>query len=230
MANYRCRLTGSKESVSALCALFNDTDCYIEMGNQETTCFLYASEINMISDISSAYDFAQEVVIRINSIAKLCVGEFDPVKFNGIAFPAEDGTYSGIGKLTLPNLSFLAKNEPNPDLAKKYLELSQSNSRVAEVFHYFNYQELNWFDLYRIYEVICTDIGQNDKVRGEYRLKKELSWIDKSELISFQNTTNRQRHRYKTVDEKEISNPMFVKDAEIFIVNLVYKWLHDKLE
>ena len=78
--------------------------------------------------------------------------------------------------------------------------------------------------------MICTDIGEGKRKRGEKKLKDELKWIDKEELKKFQVTTNRQRHRYRTVDEKEIKNPMLLKNGELLIVSLISKWLQEKLK
>lgn len=98
----------------------------------------------------------------------------------------------------------------------KWLEKAEENENVMSVVHFFN--EITWYNLYKIYEVINRDVGGQKEL---YRM------IDKDRISSFTNNAQYVRHA-KRLGEKPTKS-MNIYEAHLLIKELAEKWMGMKV-
>ena len=72
--------------------------------------------------------------------------------------------------------------------------IRSGNPLAKELLHYMS-DLLNFFNLYKILEIIRWDIGNGDKTKG-YRLICERGWVTEKKLREFSDTANKGGHRH----------------------------------
>jgi hypothetical protein len=103
-----------------------------------------------------------------------------------------------------------------PTTVETWLTKSLSDENITDVLHYFN--EINWYNLYKIYEIIRRDFKQN---------KLDINnFCSKTTLNTFTNNANRTRHSNKSFEPPKIE--MTISQGHFFINDLFRKWMTTK--
>lgn len=100
---------------------------------------------------------------------------------------------------------------------EKWLILSKTNTRVRDVLHFFN--DVTWWNLYKIYEAIREEIGQKlvDKLISAHERKRFTTTANSRDAVG-----DFARHaEYKPAPAK----PMTLDEGYILIKNLFEKWV-----
>jgi hypothetical protein len=106
-----------------------------------------------------------------------------------------------------------------------WLEASRNDSNIAKIISLFN-NDLDWVNLYRIYEVIRDDCG------GEKDLR-DLCGISNSQLTQFTRTANHPEvtgitARHGSLSSEPPTNPMLLEEARQFIKAIMDCWITHK--
>ncbi|MBA4141066.1 MAG: hypothetical protein H0X70_11315 [Segetibacter sp.] len=121
--------------------------------------------------------------------------------------------------------SLIAKGKTIPKLTivEEWLNKAAKYESVRDAIHFFN--EITWWNLYKIYEVICEDVG------GQHKLKP---FLNLSEIKTFtHNADNRRaigdqaRHASKKYDPPK--KKLTLDEAYELIKQLFEKWVNTKV-
>ncbi|MCG9115908.1 hypothetical protein LH428_08605 [Laribacter hongkongensis] len=111
------------------------------------------------------------------------------------------------------------------DPVLKWVTAGLMDDSVGKVFRLFG-QEHNWVELYRIFEVIESDVGGIDEIAT-------IGWAQKGQLKIFKHTANSPgavgddaRHGKETTEPPK--NPMLISEARALIQTLIHHWLRSK--
>ena len=112
------------------------------------------------------------------------------------------------------------------DQVDKLLKLAANDGRVAKALRLRDHDDLGWVELYRIYEVVDSDVGRSKIVAD--------GWASASDINLFKHTANsvtaagdQARHGKET--EKPPANPMTLRRAKKLIDSILKGWLADKV-
>ena len=112
-----------------------------------------------------------------------------------------------------------------PKINADFVKLSQKDSNVQKVFRLMA-SELDWVNLYRIYEVIESDIGG-------LKILADKGWASESKLKLFKHTANHPGAtgdiaRHGALNSQPPQVPMSIQEARNLVKNLVSNWLQSK--
>ena len=110
---------------------------------------------------------------------------------------------------------------------ENWIELSETDENIRKVFRLLSYGLDSFVNMYRIYEIIRNDLGKS---------YLKILEIDKSEIDRFTGSANRPdasgelaRHGHLP-GEPMNKPPMRLGEANNFVYEMIYKWIHYKLE
>jgi hypothetical protein len=114
---------------------------------------------------------------------------------------------------------------PRPTTEQYIMEyVIRSDDRlVKDVLHYLSHPP-DFFNLYKILEVISWDLGKGSKSNG-YRLLRERRWVAKQELEDFK-ITAQQVHRHW--DENRPAPKMYLPEAVIMFRRIIVEWIAER--
>jgi len=103
-----------------------------------------------------------------------------------------------------------------PTTVETWLTKSLSDENITDALHYFN--EINWYNLYKIYEIIRRDLKANN-----HDINKFCSDANQTE---FRRNANLTRHANRTFEQP--NTEMTINQGHELISNLFQKWLTTK--
>ena len=101
--------------------------------------------------------------------------------------------------------------------------LRSDDRLVKDVLHYLS-NPPDFFNLYKILEVISWDLGKGSKSKG-YRLLRERGWVAKQELKDFR-ITAQQVHRHWSKNRP--APKMIVTEAVIMFRRIIVEWIVER--
>lgn len=120
---------------------------------------------------------------------------------------------------TCPDATIQTRRPADP--ISKWLPVTMQDSIVAKALRLRDADDLDWVDLYRLYEVIWNDVG---------RLIHQLGWGSRNEVERFARTANsvaaagdKARHGIESTDPPP--KPMPLSDARELIDRIMKAWL-----
>jgi hypothetical protein len=106
------------------------------------------------------------------------------------------------------------------------VHLASQNKAVADVFRLLADTPLDWTNLYRILEIVASDVG------GLSAINKN-EWATENEMRRFKQTANspqalgpEARHGYETTQPPK--NPMKISEAQSMVKSIVLAWIRAK--
>ena len=223
-------LNGGKIDIQDLQFILNDKNWSIELIENK-----YLLSAKLFDSINGDYEIllrAQQFLDILNGLASAIYPNHIYVTANSVYQMDKNNKLKGIGFLTGKTRGrsrlrgTLTENSTNgvessENKYQKWIEKSKSNSNVREILHYFNNQ--NWWNLYKIYEIIRKDSRESGM--------KNL--VTKKELNRFTRTANDNKiigenARHATFDNESVKNPMYIKTARQFIFDLFEKWIESE--
>ena len=116
--------------------------------------------------------------------------------------------------------------ESAPLLIESWTHLSCTDEKVAKTLRMLGSRELNWDNLYKVLEIIQSDVGSRITVEG---------WASDSKLDQFTRTANSSRAigddaRHGHVRYEPPPIPMMLPEARTIITSIVVRWLDSKTE
>lgn len=196
--------------------------------------YLTSNNLNDISDAVEVRSLAEEFIDTLNGAISYIYDDYEPIRYQStIEYNKITGQrIVSIGPVSMSfklrmraTLTIKGQNEPMETSVEKWLKVSKKSEAVRSVLHYYN--NPNWWNLYKIYEVIKEDLGGDAKIRSkQFATKKEIS--------SFTGTANSRlllgdEARHADSKNQGPQTPINLAEARRWIKNLSQKWIDEKL-
>jgi len=112
------------------------------------------------------------------------------------------------------------------DPVTQWMSLAFSDDSVADVLRIISSGTLDWVNLYRIWEIIATNVGGIDGIASN-------NWATKTSIKLFKHTANSPGAlgldaRHGTESTQPPSKPMTISEARSLINSIVHAWLRSK--
>lgn len=227
-------LTGQEQADAVLRFLTQHVqDARCKVAYENGMFVLYSSDFENRTDAKEVRDLAVEVVWILNGLIQLGFGRLFPsVTVRRII------ETTSLGERRVEEL-----NEPSPPAAlpsdpvrlaesttvEGWLSSALQDSKVAEALHYYA-NEANWFNLYKVYEVIRDDVGEPtiDHWQGKSKRKAFHATANTARMAP-----NRLRYdaRHSTAGPGGKTAPgqqMTLEEAQGYVVSILLEWLRTK--
>jgi len=195
--------------------------------------FLQSAEVQGIDDEADAEAKARELIAMINGAMRIQHGSsFEPVRFAGlVTFKSSGGRdYYDRGVVNL-RIRVRGDDEhrdargnlvpPPPSPVPAWVG-HRSDPAVAAVLRILGRSELDWYDLYKVYESVQHDAGARVK-----------QWAGAAEIERFTHTANNagalgDAARHADQGWQEPAKPMTHTEATVLVQSLARQWLETK--
>lgn len=207
----------------------------LEIINKDDNYYLKSIRFESISTPEDIRNSLEELLALINGAAWLAIDARTPIHAVSIAQVREDGSRNFFKDFenTLPLRdtvdTIIVRGDGTvvptypADQVPGWIRSAQQNPNVAKVFRLLGAGNLDWVNLYRLYEIIKKDIG------GIKEIAKR-GWATKESLKRFKRTANSPdsigddaRHGAQFTNSPK--NPMALGEARSLLKVILHNWL-----
>jgi hypothetical protein len=209
---------------------------------REVDSFYLKSEgFNSCKDERDVREIATEILNKLNGLAKIHFGKFQPITIDSVTTIDEHGQRKTIySEEVVSTMRFKAdveatlikpdgtveKSQPQPiKLFEHGFSIAKKDKNVAEALRIFGNLENNWVNLYKIYEIVLSDVGGKIYQNG---------WATKTDIDRFTQTAQSveavgddARH-YNPKKCPLPENPISLPEAKALIRTILEKWILSK--
>ena len=234
---WEVQLTGDPADLTMLSHSFSEPDMAISDANGQFV--LRSTQFEPLQTADTVRNKAQEIVTAVSGTARLLLGTSQPVGVGAVFAVREDGgrnVFVLASPATLRLRGTLASlvvkradgtvethypTEPGPGWVKVALQ----QEVVARALRLRNTGTLEWVDLYRLYEVIESDVPA--------RAIQAKGWVTSSQIERFKRTANSQKAigdkaRHGKDPYEPPQNSMSLSEARGLIDSVLKAWLREK--
>jgi len=137
--------------------------------------YLLSSDFELLTDAGEVHDQAKARLPFLNALIKLKISAFAvPLAIGGVYRLDAQGRFIWeLGSVTISVSTLASKHQSAPGQPLNCTEvwrLAQKHVKVDEALHHLA-NETNWFNLYKVYEIIEHDVGEktlNTWTQGKY--------------------------------------------------------------
>ncbi len=232
-------ITGDGFDLEELSKSLNSPDlCITQKGE---IFILKSTDFNILKDANEVRTRASEILSLINGATRLVIGKQKPLAMGSVVEVGDDGKrklfdwvevaaygrYSVSTTIVKANGTVQEQEIRQADPIQDWIAIARHDTNVATVLRLFN-KNLDWVNLYRIYEVIESDIGGINNI-----IKEE--WTTKKTIERFTRTANspdaigdqaRHGNGGRITPPKD---PMTLPEAKSLIETLFHQWLRSKI-
>jgi hypothetical protein len=242
MKDWRIRLIGHGFDLEDLSTQEGSSDWIIF--KEEGDYFLKSSLFDDLKDAEEVRKVATDILDKLNGLAKLRFTNFQPLKIDAVSYIDDSGKkhqFVLIHSATLTMRSRLsatatvvksddtidASDKRQPSIVELGYSIAKKDANVAEALRIFGSLETNWFNLYKVFEIIRDDVGGHDQlIRTGWTSKKKIrrftGTAQSSEILG-----DEARHvRYKGGPP---SDPMSLSEAKSFVKAMLEQWIRSKI-
>lgn len=226
-------LQGEKEDFKFLTSFLITGDWTIT--EREGKSFLKTSISKTIGEVSVIRDIGLNFLEKLNGAAKLIYLGFQKIEISSIYFQKE-GVEEHIilidvkikhreGKMPVPILSKYEGNEselPIQTILEYYLMKANNNQSVKDALHFFN--DVTWFNLYKVFEIIRDDVGGPNKIEKLYEKKWIKTFTQAAQSRELLGDNARHAAKKYKVPDTELS----IYDAHKIIRGIFHNWILEK--
>lgn len=178
---------------------------------------------DQLASASAVVADAQRILSHINGAARLLHSDYRSVGVSNVVRLHADGrrdfimpAIAGHFLVTLGRVRFRVEgvagesgflNEDKPSILQRWLELSEANDLVSEIFIHLDRMS-DWFDVYKSMELL-------ERISGDKRRVKKLAALDRREWDRVRQTANSFRHAPGKC--KAPQNPPSLEDSIAFV-------------
>lgn len=230
MTKYKVKITGHEFDLTTAefaikCDMFS-----IEKIDKEY--FISSINFNDLDDSNELYAIAEEILELINSLLTLTVSGFNPLMLEHLHIKDIDGKISKIVNMSAnmtgrgymsASLSTSDSKSHNNLLSLTSTLINKINEKptLIDVLHFYT-TPITWSNLYKIYEIIHDDIGDEVKtITGSNQLSRFKGTAQSRKLIG-----DEARHASENIVGPQ--NPMTIIEARELISNLIFIWTKAK--
>jgi len=228
-------LEGDEIDVRALTQLFYEGDIRVLHDADEDAYYLTAPEIDNPPADTKFYDAAQTRLLQLNGLARLDDSYFRPVALSG-KYTDGERTHQVVSPRSIalalrPGRPTVVVTRPDgtvvPDPPSPWpgrVKVAATHSAAARVLRIMaRNDDLDWYDLYKIHEIIRRDI--------EKKKLHKLGWTTKARDRAFTVSADRfevsgdaARHAVDSRAEPP-RQTMTIDEGRAYISNLVTQWM-----
>jgi hypothetical protein len=226
------QILGDNSDLQELSKSLNSPELCISQEDQKYV--LKSSNFDQLKNAADVRKRAEEILSLLNGTAKLALGTQQLLILDAVVKVSDDGK-----KVTVRFLSDTMYGRSSTSTSLKttdgkvqithpadpipvWIKTAQINNTVATVFRLIGASALNWIDLYKVYEIIESDVGGKDKIADN-------GWATKGQIKLFTQTAQAYRHG-KLKNYKPPKKPMTLSEAESLIKRILRSWLRAKSE
>lgn len=230
-------LTGDSADLKTLGESYNEPD--LSVSDESGQFVLRSTQFDSLETAGAVRDKARELATAVSGVARLQLGALQPVEVGAVVQFREDGTENTFispppATLQLRGLltSLIVRRadgtvethypaDHGPDWVKAALQYEV----VARALRLRDAGCLEWVDLYRLYEVIESDVPLNEM--------KAKGWVTGREIERFKRTANSQRAigdkaRYGKDPYEPPKDPLLLGKARALVDSILKYWLEEK--
>ena len=218
-------LTGDEFDLQDLVDLLPSGD--VRVVREDDEFYLTSPEIDNPPERMAFHDAAEQLITRINGIARVRNPRFQPVALTD-RYSEGEGDHIVLKPapcqvrirgetvtvtLTKPDGTVVVAGTPSP--WPERFAAAASHPDLAEALEVMGRPKLLWWsDLYWVFEII-RDSVKPDEIH-------ELGWATKTEVSSFRGSAQKARHARSSAAPKK---PMSLSEAKDFVNRLLLAWL-----
>jgi hypothetical protein len=231
MPKWRVTLIGDSWDLGSLAELG------VGVTGDGNTFVLYSAEFERFTDASEVRQHAIKLVEMLNGIARIAVGDFDPVEVGAVHGDDGDGTHSVLvvdkvrvrarAKVRIVDAttgSPVVTTTPS-GVPASWVSIAARDQNVRQALRLIA-GAVDPVNLYRVFEVIRADVGGEDQVVTK-------GWATRSGIRRFRHTVNSvnalgDAARHGAEPGQPPADPISVPEAAAFVWGLLAKWLASK--
>lgn len=235
--SWKLRITGPQHELHELSqSLCNES--FAVSRDEYGQYYLACSRFDKCKTSNEVLEIAVEILGILNGATKLALGGNLGFTESGVLEQRPDGTqtfYMHVSDTIHVRESFVLSvvdsegnviEEHRPaDPIPIWLQASLDNDALGKVFRLFG-QQHDWVNLYKIFEVIESDVGGVNKIA-------ENGWSTKTQVKTFKHTANSPNAvgddaRHGKEHTEPPKSPMLLSEARVLVETLVHHWLRSK--
>jgi len=226
------QILGNNLDLQELSKSLNSPELCISQEDQKYV--LKSSNFDQLKNAVDVRKRAEEILSLLNGTAKLALGTQQPLTIDAIVEIRDDGkkatvlflsntVHGGSSTSTSTKTDNGKVQENHPaDPIPNWIRTAQTDKNVAEIFQVIGTSVLNWINLYKVYEIIKSDVGGKDKIADN-------GWATKGQIDLFKQTAQPYRHG-KLKNYVPPKKSMTLSEAEFLIKRILRSWLRAKSE
>lgn len=234
MPNWSVQLSGDRFDLEDFPKWFTTPDLQVVEGSDGY--YLRSELLGAIEDADQVRASARELLESLVGAAKLYRPSLGAIGLNAVVKEGENerrhvyvylsGAIQMRSKVSTAKLTINGKEEtpqiPRPAL---WAAIAKDDEKVRQALRFWVKGSENWADLYKVHEVIESDVGDAIYTNG---------WASKIEVTRFTRTANsvealgdQARHAKKYAESPP--KPMTIQEAKRLIKRLLEKWIDSKI-
>jgi hypothetical protein len=233
---WRVTLSGEDSDLEELSKSFHSDN--LKIWKDKDNYILSSSDFNGIAEAKIILKKSEEILAFINAGSKTIQDLQKPIDVSGVeSLDENDRSTQHIFPESIPLVSKMGRStvliDGKVEETRIYEELpnfvllAMQDRNVAAVLNYLNTGSTEIATLYKIYEIIRTNVGGDKSMRDN-------GWASMSQFKSFRTTANSPsamgyKARHGVWSEQKLKNPMSLSEAESLILHLVKCWLNSKI-
>lgn len=232
------QLTGERFDLEELSKALNSPELCVTQEGKDF--ILKSTEFKFLKDADDVRNKAREILSLINGAARLTLGMQKSLAVTRVVNVRDDGTRQITGFVSISetinprdkvSISTITTNGIVQEIHQvgpipSWITTAQHDTNIAKALRLFGNENQDWVNLYRIYEVIESDVGGVSNI-------VDKGWATKKALKRFKHTANSpttigddSRHGKDTTQPPK--NPMELSEAKSIIKTLIHNWLNLK--
>ncbi len=233
--NWRVKLLGDDSDLAELSKSFNHEKLKIYKDGE--SYILCSSDFDLITKADNVLEKSEEILNFINGGSRVIQTLTKPIQVDRIELIDDKGKrntyiFSNTASLGLVTYSptilvngkveetYIFKDLPN------WVLLAKQDRNAAKIFNYLETGSNDITTLYKIYEIIETDVGGKKVIT-------ENKWASSNRITLFRRTANSPdaigaEARHGVQKDKPPQKPMSLNESKSFISQLVKCWLNSK--
>jgi hypothetical protein len=234
--NWEVEIAGDGTDLTELSKCFTDIDFHIE--EKDGQFLLTSTRFDSLSTYEEVASASADMLSLLTGSSRLALGGRIAITVAGIARIRTDGGRDIFMSLadTVLIRDFIDLEIRNGDGSievfrpahevPQWVKLGFSDQKVAKALRLIAASELDWVNLYRLYEVIEEDIGGMEGI-------VKAKWVTKESIKRFKHTANSpasigdaSRHGKESTTPPR--NPMELSEARALIELILHSWLRTK--
>jgi hypothetical protein len=229
------QLAGDTSDLGALAQSLTSGDISVSHDGQD---YVLTSDGFALSDEAGAVrQKAEDMIAILNGAARLALDATQAIRVGAVFRRRENGRRD---VFVLPEPAVIRFRAISPtvtvthpdgtteefhpaDPVKQWAALALNNDAIANVFRILAGGTLDWVNLYRVFEIIGSEVGGLDSIATN-------SWATKASMKLFKHTANSPgalgldaRHAAETTQPP--TNPMTISEARTLINSIIHAWL-----
>jgi hypothetical protein len=195
--------------------------------------WLSSPTLDHLCEVVQVQEAARALVARVNGAMRLHDNGFQGVKLGGryrnetgehvIVEAASAVARSKAGTITVVGGAAATR----PTGPREYAQLGGTDPGAADVLLILSRGDLDWYDLFKVFEIVREDLGGEAVIIGR-------GWATKSDLTAFRGSANHpgvsgQAARHARQKRTIPKRTMTLRQGRAFIADLVRSWMRSRL-